>query len=550
LVFFILLSIGLGVWGYLGQKKAGEMTKKAEEAKKTSDTDKQLADYYKLQALWARSAAGYELTKEEVNHLSALLSDEKKFSGNTNFAAVEKMIATDKKDLGWDDKAKALAKSYRKEFERLKRDNTDQAAEVSRKNDQLKAADAREQTRDRKNSEFLTKLQEKSDELNEQAREAARKANARVETAGKAKREAEEARANDVKRLTEQIEELTQKHEKAIKQREEEIAALQKKRQEMLAKQNEEKAAKIDLLTYESPRGKIVRVDSTGRMPFINLGTADRAKEQLTFSIFGTDPNGKASKEPKGTLEIVKVIGPHLSQARVTGVRDRGGNPVQEGDKLYNPAWDPDHKIHIALGGLADFTDDGFTTKSESERNLREFLNYLDTQNVAVDAYVDVSDGKIKGKGVSLDTDYFVLGTTRPIDAKEYVAASDEKEKLQQNIAESVLKLRKQANDKGVTVVPIRKFAALTGYRIPRGTRRAAPLHGGGVFGAKKRAVEPKKKKDEETGEDEGKKDDAGKKEGEDEMKEDRKGEKKKDDEEKGDKKKEDEEKDKEKEKE
>jgi hypothetical protein len=543
LVFFIVLSIGLGVWGYLGQKKAGELDKKAAEAKKTSDKDQHLADYYKLQALWARSAAGYDLTKDEANHLSTLLSDQKKFSSDTNYAGVDKMIGTDKKELVWDDKAKGLTRSYRKELERLKRENTQLVDDKKRLDEKLAAADAREQARDRKNNEFEAKLEEKTNEVNEQAKDAMRRANARVEAAGKAKREAEEGRANDVRKLTEEKEDLVKKYEKTGKEKDEKVAALQKKLKQVQAKQSEEKAAKIDLLAFESARGKIVRVDRTGQMPFTNLGTADRAKEQLTFSIFGVDASGKPGKEPKGTLEIIKVIGPHLSRARVTSLKDAGGSPVQEGDKLFNPAWDPDHQIHVAIAGFADFNPDELTTKAEQERNLKEFMNYLEGQNVVVDAYVDPSDGKIKvnDKGITLNTDYLILGSIATYGGRQALDLKDEKVDYNQKVSASAATLRKEANDKGVTVIPLRKFATLTGYHIPKAGRSVpASYRNRAPQGEKKRTLQPKKKKG-EAAEDEGKKDEADKKDADQDVKdkkdEDKKDDKKKDDDAKDDKK-------------
>lgn len=540
LVFFILLSIGLGVWGYLGQKKAGDMEKKAQEANKAKNDETLTKDWYKLQGLWAKAAAGYDLSKDESNDLNNLLTD---FDNNKfpdvlpNKAGVKTMIATDKKELNWKADTKSLANTYRKEMDRLKRDNSQLVDDKKKLDDKLTAAEARERTRDQKNEAFQKRLQEQTDDINKAALRATREANDAKKEAHEAKVKNEEKSAEEIKKRDEQIEELTKKNEKTAKEKDEKIVALEKKLQQIQTRQEEEKAAKVDLLAFESPRGKVLRVDRTGRMPFISLGRSDRAKEQLTFSIFGMDSSGKPAKQPKGTLEIVKVLGPHLSQARVTSLRDPGAEPVQEGDQLYNAAWDPNHQVHVAIGGLVDFAQDEYATKAEQERNLKEFVDYLESQNVIVDAYVDPSDGTIKGKGVTLNTDYFILGTM-PVLGKggESIDLKDEKVDYTQKISSSTQTLRKEANQKGVTVVPLRKFAVMTGYQIPRSSRTG----GGSTFRLppkekKKKASEPKKKKDEDAMEDEGKKDEAdkeGDKKGE-EKKNGKKNGKKKDEDEK-----------------
>jgi RNA polymerase sigma factor (sigma-70 family) len=98
---------------------------------------------------------------------------------------------------------------------------------------------------------------------------------------------------------------------------------------------------------------KIVAVDRKGTQVYINLGTADRVTPNLTFSIHSLGPDGKLSKA-KGTLEVVQVIGPHLSRARVTSVKDSSRDPVMRNDRLFNPTWDPEKRSVAATGRKLD----------------------------------------------------------------------------------------------------------------------------------------------------------------------------------------------------
>lgn len=47
----------------------------------------------------------------------------------------------------------------------------------------------------------------------------------------------------------------------------------------------------------------------------------------------------------KGTLEVVRVIGPHLSQARVTSVKNPKTDPIRKGDQLFGPTRNPGENI-------------------------------------------------------------------------------------------------------------------------------------------------------------------------------------------------------------
>ena len=73
---------------------------------------------------------------------------------------------------------------------------------------------------------------------------------------------------------------------------------------------------------------------------------------QVRQPIHSVGPDGRPNPQPKGTLEVVNVIGPHLSQARITAVKDANRDPVLVGDVLNNSTWDPFQEFFVKQGLL------------------------------------------------------------------------------------------------------------------------------------------------------------------------------------------------------
>jgi hypothetical protein len=203
-----------------------------------------------------------------------------------------------------------------------------------------------------------------------------------------------------------------------------------------------------------------VQMDRKGTMPYINLGRADGLQPQVTFSIHSVGLDGRLSQTPKGALEVVRVISDHLSQARITSVKDSKADPIIRGDRLFNATWDPNKKRRIALAGLADLGGDGTD-------NTEDFRRLLRRQNVELDAYIDTKDDKapkLVGKGISSNTDYLVLA-----DGLEAVNHPQAKNPAYKAAFDRLsTDLRSKAATSGVTVVSLRKYLDMIGYRAPK----------------------------------------------------------------------------------
>jgi len=206
------------------------------------------------------------------------------------------------------------------------------------------------------------------------------------------------------------------------------------------------------VLDLNQPKGRIETMDRTGKMPYINLGSADRAKPQLTFRIVGVTSDGKPGKE-KGSLEVVNVVNEHLSQARITNVIDPDKEPIVTGDLLYNPAWNPTLRQHVAIAGIVDLN-------GEKRDNLLEFRRNLKEMDIEIDAYLDAKEGKQVGE-MSRQTDFLILGSP-PDDLT--IRSTEKQVEYEKKMAE----LQKKAIQLGVTILPLREFLAAVGYRLPK----------------------------------------------------------------------------------
>jgi hypothetical protein len=476
LVFFVLLSIGLGVWGYFGYKDAALKEKNGKTEQDKAAAEKKGREWYQLQALWARAAAGNELSKDESDQLTDLYGRLDSFN-ESNKPQVLAAMKKDKDNLQFDDKgtapiAQRFRTTYLARWTELAREVQTKQQKLKETEDQLAAQTKLENKRDETNKKDWTDLKKGVETVNQTALDKTKEAATEVQKAQDTKNQELAVYTDKIKQLQKDSMDLQKTNAKVLKEKESEIAKLLVERARLEAKVDE-KAAHTELLTFESPKGKIVRVDSTGKMPYINLGRADGVKTQLTFSVFGVDSYGKVEKQPKASLEVVKVVAAHLSQARVTYVRDLASDPIQEGDQVYNPAWNPNKKTHVAIAGIVDFTGEESSTISQQVRALREFMNTLERQSIVVDAYLDLQSLKMKGT-ISLKTDYFILAEGPNYGSSKVLDLKDEKVDFKRKTNIAMNEMRELANKKGVTVIPLHKFALMMGYRIPKATRTSS----------------------------------------------------------------------------
>jgi len=478
LVCFVLLSITLGVftyYGYADQANLQANEKKAKDEKASMEKDR---DWYKYQALQLKAYTG-TLPKEEQGALPVLR--EKGVSGEGKDAFAETVKSLDGA-MSWDPKLGKPATNYKETVEKLNDD-------LAKARSALQASEDRNKKDRTEHEGALATNRAEVEELKKKL-ELAQKDN--LDNQQKMAKDQEE-KLSIFDELSKKNAELNKKNETDVDSRDRAIKGLKtqvknlEKRQEKMAQQ----MTPPDLLKYDTPKGKIVRLDPKGQLAWVNIGSADNVKphQNLTFSIFGSGSDSRERRERKGALEIVDVLSAHLSTAKITEVADPNSSPLLPGDLLINPAWSPSNRIHVAIAGLIDLTGEG-------RDNIDEFKRNLEREGIVIDAYFDWKDMSIKGEGMTHQTDYLIRGEGPKLEYGNAVREGDTRMSRKMDIGKKITEMETQANQLGATVVPLRRFVALTGYKLPKG---AGVLGGSGYEFIRPQEiapVEPKEKPD------------------------------------------------------
>jgi len=125
--------------------------------------------------------------------------------------------------------------------------------------------------------------------------------------------------------------------------------------------------------SYDRADGLVRWVDHISGLVWINLGRDDKLTTRTHFSVYHKTHHGVGRDTPPkqagpadkleggpqdivGSIEVTRVISAHLSEARIL---DRDNHrPIQPGDPIYTPLWDPGRPHHFALIGLVDLDGD------------------------------------------------------------------------------------------------------------------------------------------------------------------------------------------------
>jgi hypothetical protein len=459
LVFFVIATIGLGVATYFGFAGQDALASKEKETAGNYKKMEGNRDYYKAQALAYRAVLGQKGTLDagEVYDLKSRLDEGKLGTGEKDSVEVQSLLGPQgifaQRGVTWDPATKLPRKSYE---------------------DLLSDARGQIENLERQNKEF------------QRARDDAAATASKADVAAKKARDDFEARAAEMQKKQEadlsgylkQIADLRSEIDRMGAERGDVVKKAEgqvKTAQEALAKQNttaqqlrkqiEVREAELERRRQEGADAplnaptdwKVVSVGGGGTV-YINLGSADNVKPQLTFSVHASGPSGRIVPASKGSVEVESVLEPHLSRGRVIAAKDPGRDPIVRGDVLYNPTWDPQSKRHVALAGIMDMTGSGHDSFDELKR-------YLERNNVIIDAYLDPKDLTIKGKGITPSTDYLILGTGQEI-AQEN-RASREKDRVERR-DRAIQELMNQAQQSGVKTLSLRHYLDLIGYRVPR----------------------------------------------------------------------------------
>ncbi|MEN0109151.1 MAG: hypothetical protein AAF805_00365 [Planctomycetota bacterium] len=214
--------------------------------------------------------------------------------------------------------------------------------------------------------------------------------------------------------------------------------------------------------TFEVADGQITYVNQATGVAWIDVGTADALRNQVTFSVFESDLSDAGKAEKKGSLEVTRLLGDHLAEARITS--DDPQNPILPGDNIYSQVWQRGRELRFALTGLVDLDGDG-------ESDLLRAKDLIALNGAVVDSSLE-EDGSIDGE-MTANTRYLVLGVYP--DAPSKGAYRDGYNRMQ-----------KEASRVGVETITLTEFLSQMGYREQQsavsfrantGTRSGAPTN-------------------------------------------------------------------------
>jgi hypothetical protein len=199
-----------------------------------------------------------------------------------------------------------------------------------------------------------------------------------------------------------------------------------------------------DALAKQKPDGKVIKASAASKTAWLNIGSKDGVETQLTFSVQPAGFTGNPFTRPKAKLEVVRVTGSDMCEAKITGASLV--NPVIEGDEIYNPAWNPGKVMRFALAGLLDIDGDG----SDDRVKVRQLIALAGAK---IDAEV-LPDGSEHGE-VTVETNYFIRGGQPD---PEKIGA------VGMRVLSAMAKMERTALDYGAIVLNLSKFLDLMGY--------------------------------------------------------------------------------------
>jgi hypothetical protein len=447
LVIFVLLSIILSVVAYYGYADQSKLEAAAKDAAQKEAATKKDRDAQQFQKLLLKAYGGVT-DKDDLKDLAGTLSQ---YQSGPEFQNIASVMKT--KGLDWDQNQNRPAKTLTGELDRLNQELANTRTALAKTDAALKKAKESYENDLAGNAAALKKAQEDLAKANAQnvadREDHAKKMVEALERIAK--------QDKDVEDLTKSRTQTSDDKDKQIRQYKQEIEDLK-----LLVKKTQEKLPQTNVLDYDVPKGKIVSLDRAGNVATINLGSSDNVRPGLTFSIFPAGATGKSAGARKGSIEVANVIGAHTATARITDVQNSGRDPIMTGDLLFNPAWSPGQREHVAIAGIIDLAGEG-------RDSTQDFIRTLQRQGIVVDAYLDPKDMTIKGK-MNWNTNFLIIGDQPDLNTGTILKEDDPRTERKKEFLTKMGEIQAEADHYGITKVPVRRFMQLMGLPMPRGT--------------------------------------------------------------------------------
>ncbi len=190
--------------------------------------------------------------------------------------------------------------------------------------------------------------------------------------------------------------------------------------------------------------GRVTWVNQRYGKVWIDLGSSDGLRPQVTFSVAAEGNADAEQAEKKGSIEVIRVLDAHMAEAQITS--DDPKNPILTGDRIYSQVWDRGRTVGFAIAGKIDLDKDG-------KDDLQRLKDIVSANSGRVDASPDEA-GAQQGE-LKVDTRYLVLGAY-----PEGTQARDEA------LRKSWTDLSEDAERLGIETIPLEEFIKLMGWRV------------------------------------------------------------------------------------
>lgn len=209
-------------------------------------------------------------------------------------------------------------------------------------------------------------------------------------------------------------------------------------------------------VSFEREDGHIVAVDNTTRTVWIDLGSIDKLRPQVTFSVYTTDHRGigRGVEDIKAKIEVTRIMDGHLSEARI--LDEDLFRPIAEGDPIFTPLWSAGRTEYFAIVGRPDLDEDG-----DSDWDL--FREVVENAGAKIDLIVNDEglrepfDAKLSAR-----TKFLIIGD---MDDPADFSGQPEKQTLANNILAEQKALIDEARLYGIRVVRLNDFLEYIGWK-------------------------------------------------------------------------------------
>jgi hypothetical protein len=192
--------------------------------------------------------------------------------------------------------------------------------------------------------------------------------------------------------------------------------------------------------------GRISWVNQRNGTVWINLGSADGLRPQVTFSVVADGIADAEAATQKGSVEVVRILDAHMAEATITS--DEPTDPLLPGDRIYSQVWDRGRQVSFGIAGFVDLDKD-------RSSDLQLLKNIIAANNGRVVAAPDDTGKLPEGAELQVGTRYLVLG-----EYPEGTLATDAALRASWNA------LSDQAEQLGVPTIALDEFVKLMGWQL------------------------------------------------------------------------------------